>query len=175
MPMCVVRRSASETPWPSGTQISAPGRLSFMKSCSSSRAPLSGPPRLQPLPDAGLFLFLHPGQRAEAPVRDGDLEVFGRAYPELAEHEAHPLGAQAGHLQEVEQAPRDLGQQIVVIRTAAGLDHLPQLGRDAAAHARDRAEVVPAADHLRHVLAVAPDGLRAQAVRADAEEALALD
>src|SRR5436190_2044665 len=93
MPMWVVRASASAGVVPSGVQISAPGRWSFM-------ARSYPPPRGQALADPLFLLVLHPRQRAQPAVRDRLLEVLGRGDAELPPQDAHRLGPQAGQLQQ---------------------------------------------------------------------------
>jgi hypothetical protein len=92
-------------------------------------------------------------------------QVVHRLDAELMIELESPLGAEAGHPGQLEDAGRDLGAQFVEGRDPAGLAELGDLGRDRGADAGDRpqrldvetAEVIgPAADGTSRLLVV-PD------------------
>ena len=144
--------------------------------CFRKKEPaLGAAPVVQPLADLRLFLLLHPGQRPEAAVGDGLLEVLGGGDAELPPHEADALGSEPGQVQQLEEPRRHLGQQLLVVRAVTGRHRLLELRGDAGAHTGHLLQLLAAAEHLRDVAGQRLDRLAGQPVGTDAEDAFALD
>ena len=114
--------------------------------------------------DPLLALGAEPGQAAQPARADGGVEVGDGADAELAAELQGPLGADAGHLRDLQDAGRDLRPELVEGGDGAGPPVLGDLARDRGAHAGDlrqggvghRPEVARVAGHdLGRLLVVA--------------------
>jgi hypothetical protein len=130
---------------------------------------------LEPLADLDLLALLHAGQRTEAAVGDRALEVGGGGDAELRPDERDPAGAEARHLQELEQRAGKFGEQVAVVRARSGLDQLADLLLHRGTDAGQVLDVLAPREARGQVLAGALDRLGRHAIRAHPERVLALD
>ena len=130
-------------------------------------------PLLEGLQDEGLLLRPHALDLAQPAVARRRFELFERADAELPVEKRHGLRADALQVQQVEDGRRELPQQFLVIRHAAGLDQFPDARVEVLADSRDREPFGwrQIGDTYRRVR----DRLRGVAIRADLERVLGLD
>ena len=126
------------------------------------------------LEDQLLRPFGEPSQGADPMGLGGRLEIVDGLDAELLVDQPDGLGPEAGQPQHLQQARRELREQLVAVLRAPGRRELGDLVGDRLPHARDLRRM-PLPESPRHLHRRPPDRVRGAVVRDGLEHELALD
>ncbi len=125
--------------------------------------------------DVLLGLCAEAGQRADAPVLRGPVQLFDRLHVEIVVQRLDPLRPQPGNFQQLGDRGRQFAAQTIQQAAMPGGDDLVDPGGEIGADAGQPGQVFPALNQYPRLLRQVAQDARGIAIGADAERIRAFD